>query len=269
MPSERLERLNAATAIPANRIRGSVPQSLHPDQLLPEGAACVETDGAEVSTNGYSAARSAMKLMHQSLTDIDDAVEAAKITRPIPNQVVAPGNKPMLERVVDPTHAQEIRGAMAQSADRVARGVERHLKALEQSLGTVEQAIEGKVRNPRADATESADIRRYVYDLKPDVRTGWLESRILDGDLVVAHAVLNFSPWASGLQPKRAELLREMALQRFAPTEVRMRDGLRSAQKKVTTAMATFSAEYARRLPPLPSDRVASAVKALKAGGDR
>lgn len=264
MPSERLERLNAATAIPANRIRASVPQSLHPDQILDCAEACVETDGAEVSVNGYSAARSALKLMHESLTDIDTAVDAARVTRPVPNQVVHQGGKPLMERIVDPSHAVEIRNAMAQSADRVARGVERQLKALDSSLATVEQTIEGKVRNPRADATESADIRRYVYGLSANERFSWVDKQVREGDLVTAHAVLNASPWASGLEPKQAELLREAARQRFAPTEARMRDGLRLARTKVTAAMTTYSEMYAKWLPALPNDRVANAVKNLK-----
>jgi hypothetical protein len=264
--SERLQQLNAATAIPRERLRGSVPQSLHPDQLLDCAEACVDTDGASASINGYSAGRSAMKLMVESLTDIEDVVEAAKITRPVPNQVVHQGGKPILERIVDPAHAANVRGAMATSAERVAKGVERHLKALESSLSNVEQAVEGKLRDPRADGTVSQDIRRFVFSLPHNERRHWVEQRIAEGDLTVAHAVLQASPYASGLDAKGADLLREHARQRFAPAETRMRDGLRTAQKKVTTAMQTYSSEYARRLPLVPDNRLSGALKNLQRG---
>ncbi len=265
--SERVQKLNANTAIPRERIRASVPQSLHPDQILDCAEACVDSPDATVSINGYSAGRSAMKLMLENLSDIDDAVSAATIVRPIPNQIVARGNKPQLERVVAPEFAAQVRGAMATSADHVARGVEKHLKAIESSIATVEQQVESKLKNPRVDSAEAADIRRYANGLPANERMGWVHSRIAEGDLTVSHAILNFSSWASGLEPARAELLREMARQRFAPTEVKMRDALRSVQTKVMTAAKTFASEYAKRLPAVPDGKLGAAIKNLQSRG--
>lgn len=264
MASARLEQLNAATSIPRERLRGGVPQSLHPDQLSDLGDALVDTDGATVSVNAYSAARSAMKLMLESLTDIDDAVQAAMVTRPVPNQIVAPGNKPMLQKVVDPSHAAQVRGAMASSADRVARGVEKHLTSIQTSLTAMEQQVEARLRNPRADSAESTDIRRFVFSLPANERREWVAQRIQEGDLITAHAVLNASPWASGLDPKAAGLLREVAQQRFAPAETRMLDALRKADAKVRTAMSTYASEYGRRLPEVPDTRLDGALKNLR-----
>ncbi len=265
--SERIQQLNERTAIPRERLRGSVPQSLHPDQLLDAAEACVDSPDASVSINGYAAGRSAMKLMLESLVDIEDAVAAATIVRPIPGQHLAPGNKPQLERVVAAEHAPAVRGAMATAADRTAKGVERHLAAITSAVATVEQQIESKLRNSRADSAEAADIRRYVNGLPPNERTGWLHSRIAEGDLTVSHAVLGYSSWASGLEPKNAELLREMARQRFAPNEMQMRDALRKVQGKVMTAAKTFASEYAKRLPPVPDVRLGNAIKNLQSRG--
>jgi hypothetical protein len=270
--SDKLSQLRKATGLPVDDqgrkvVRPGHIISLDPDQLLPEAGPCVESDAAGPSIDGWAAARSAMKMMAESAADIHEALESAKTIRAVPGQQSNSGHV-ATEWICDPALAVEVRNAMGASATRVASGVERHLAAIDGALSKVNSFIEAKTRL-RVEPAEAQDIRRHVFSLPADQRFGWLDAQITNGDLAVAHSVLNASPWASGIEPKKAEILRDAAARRFAPTETAQRDALLSAQKKVRQAMQTYSTEYARRLPPLPDTRAAGAIAALKAGGSR
>ncbi|MBX9778476.1 MAG: hypothetical protein K2Y71_29230 [Xanthobacteraceae bacterium] len=260
--SERLQRLNELTSVPANRIRGDVPQSLHPDMLLPEGENLIDDDSGIGGIDAYTAGRGAMREMLESLTNITDAVREHTIQRPVPNQIVAPGNKPVLQKVVDPARALEVRDGMAISAKRVAQAYEKSIAVFDAKLTRAEEAVASKLRDPRADSTVSQDIRRFVFSLPANERRAWVEGRIQEGDLTVSHAVLGASPYASGLDPKGTNLLRDLAARTFAPAEVRAHQNLQSAKRKVDVAFHTWGKEYVKKLPAAPSD--APALKKLK-----
>ena|SRR5438477_9453618 len=76
--------------------------------------------------------------------------------------------------------------------------------------------------------------------------------RIDAGEQSVAFAVINASPWISGLAPEQQQILRDLAEQKFAPVEYRRRAALSAVKTSLQNASFAFANAFLR-LRPTPA----------------
>jgi hypothetical protein len=243
-----------------------VPLDIHPDQLLGLGSTCVDLEGSGCSIDGYSAARSAMRALYQSLTDIHDTLESNMVVVRKVGVVYAKGSKPVFERIIPPEKTTAVCDTMMASASRASAVCERSLGVIDEAVKKLDGFVQRKMRPSSTDHGEIGDIRQYVWSLKPEERASFIEGRVNAGDLTVVHATLNFSPYASGLEPSRAAVLRSLAEERFAPNEVRQREAFGKARATVERAMESYTRAYGDKKPKVVIDEGARRIQNLRAG---
>ena len=273
--SEKLQRLEAATATSRydaetrrTIVNVRVPTSLSADIISDHGSTLVDLEGSGPSIDAYSAARGALKALHDSLAAVDEAHSNALVTVPVVPMNLAKGAEPILTKVVDPSRAAALTSAMAESARRASIVHQKGMQVVDATVAKLDGFIEAKCRHPRPEAAstiaEANDIRSYLKSLAPENRSSFVHSRIEQGDLTVCHALLNCSPWAVGLDDKAAANLKGMMRERFAPNESKQRAALLDVQRKLGVAMQTYTAEYVRRLPDVRQDPAEVAIAALR-----
>jgi hypothetical protein len=113
-------------------------------------------------------------------------------------------------------------------------------------------------------AAAAVQIRDYVRAL-PDAgaRMTFLHDAIKDGHHEVVSAVLQTTPWVSGLTPKELATVRTLAEQKFATREANQRDAARKALDTVMQAGTRFVTEYTRLIPRAVPDKGTEAVRKL------
>jgi hypothetical protein len=255
-PSYRSERLAQIDHDSAVEVNVRLPMGIHPAMLDALGPALVDGESAGLTADAYSSARHALKNMYEALGQIDAAVAATLITRPIPGQQINSGSKQKLERVVDPTRAAELASAADAAAQRSSAIVQRGVDKIDQTLAKFNDWIEAKTVHPKANVAsvvqEASEIRAYVKALDPKTRTHWVEQRIEAGEQSVAFAVINASPWISGLEPEQQQVLRDLAEQKFAPVEYRRRAALSTVKTSLQSATFAFANAFLK-LRPTPA----------------
>jgi hypothetical protein len=185
---------------------------------------------------------------------------------------VAVGLKGDITKMMVPKErAAELASAMGTVSSRVGRSTERSIGAVEESIAELDKRVAAASRHPRASApevvAEVAQIREHVKNM-PDVkRIGWLQGRIDEGDLAVAHAIANAdTPWVSGLDRKQHDLIREMVREKFAPRDYRQASALRAIRQTIDKAMEGFGAKYFELLPKVTPDDASEKLNKLVKG---
>lgn len=170
-------------------------------------------DGSPVLHPALTAARAAMKIMHDSSAALAEAERAIKATN-------------------DPSASKRLRaGAEKRLAD-ATKAATSALDALAQHREKVCAEIDEALGIPRArevvtDAMRASDIRAYIRSLgTPVARMEALRAAIGGGDREAASAALSCSPLALGITQREADTLRDFAEHHFARPLVAIRDGL-------------------------------------------
>lgn len=93
-----------------------------------------------------------------------------------------------------------------------------------------------------------------------------VDERIDAGESTVVFSVLGASPWISGLTPDQQQSLRDLAEQKFAPTEYARRAALADVKKTLTDASFRFANEFVRLRPKVAqqSEKGRAEIDALK-----
>jgi hypothetical protein len=257
--NERLAQINADSAA---AISSRTSPTLSPENIAPLGELLVD-GGSGPAEAAYAAGRKALQSMQTSMSEIDDAHRS--LLKPS-----ARGNSNNLEMIVPPERAAELSSAMGQKASRVAAHVERCMQRVDQSIESLEQVVAARTKHPRPTAPdvvqEASEIRTYVRNLKQGTRTSFLHSAAESGDLTVVAAVLNASPWVSGITPEEHGTLKMFAREAFAPKESKQADALRKVRRAIEGGMSAFATQYHRLVPKVAEDRPAAALARLKAG---
>jgi hypothetical protein len=261
MPTTTNERLAQINADSAATVSSRVSPTLHPDNIAPLGELLVDGGPSEAA---YSAGRKALQSMSEAMVEIDSAHKS--LLKP----VARGGNSNMVEMIVPPERAAELASAMGQKASRTAAHVERCMQRVDQSIESLEQVISARTKHPRPSAPEvvqeAAEIRAYVKSLKEGTRNGFLHKAAEAGDLTVVSAVLNASPWISGITPDELSVLKMFARDAFAPKESKQADALRKVRASIEGGMSAFATQYHRLVPRVSEDKPAAALARLKAG---
>lgn len=257
MPNEndKLKNINEKTAAAPHVAAGL---SGHPDALATLGPTLVDDAGGPGEV-AYSAGRVALQSMYTSLAAMDDATKANLA----PHQR---GARQVME--VPPEKRPALAAAMGTRFENAARTVDRSIAAMRESVAALEKAVDSALVNPRRNevgtAAAAVQIRDYVRALpSAAARTTFLQEAIKDGQHEVASAVLQTTPWVSGLTPKELALVREMAEAKFAPRATAQREAARKVLDTVMSASAKFVADYHKSLPRIVPDKGTEATRKL------
>jgi hypothetical protein len=248
-------------------VRGDLPLATNPLSLMPHRAA-LDVPGTP-GGRAFGAAEVALSAMHDALGEMADTkkyVNAnAKLT----------GEKVMVRGMAVPyaVNGQEdsLREAMGRSFERSGQVVDRQKTAIEKSIQEIEAAISGKLVNPLADKPStvavSSEIRSHVKAMKESDRTLFVQSAVMNGDLDVVAAILNASPWTSGLTPKQHGELRVFAAEHFPATKADYvaLEATRAVLGKLEMAGNAFVSKFAELLPPDIRGGKAEAAKKIAA----
>jgi hypothetical protein len=291
MPTEFLEKLLAATAVPVTSQAGL---DHHPDSLTGEHrdektGAPLESD-AEMMTaeNGnlaartiFSAGRQALAMSYQTKSDIAAAVKAS--TELIPPHVangrrvagsIVENGETVYTRIKESAiiplreSATSRFSSCAKRIDLCTGQIQDGLAALDK---TINKSIEEKPTTPD-DVAVASEIRAHVAHIDPkgNARVAFVVAAIQEGDRAVISAVLGRSQaFLSGLNRGEYTALREMAEKKLNPREFRQRQiGQRilttvdSAGSQLLGNMATLLQKTAR----IPVNTTSDALAKLKTG---
>jgi hypothetical protein len=253
--NDRLKTINESTATPVNTRSGL---SGHPDALANIAPTLVDGGGG-AGESAYQAARVGLKSMYDALGEMD-AATAANLAP------VARGSRTAMEIPNDRRAA--LANAMGQRFESAAKTVDRSIGAIKESLAALEKAVDSALLNPRRNetgvATAAAQIRDYVRSLKDGgARMQFLKTSIDNADHETISAVLQTSNWISGLSREEAQLVRELAEQKFATRAANQRNAARKALDTVMQAGGRFVSEYHKMVPRIVPDKGTDAVRRL------
>lgn len=267
--SEKLQQLNASST---TALSARVPIDLHPDSILNHGAVLVDAEGSGPTIDAYGAARHALRAMHDSVAHIDAAHSSLLRPEPIVGAVYAQGSKPILKNAIPKERAGELASAMAASASRASSAVQRNLDVVDKTIDKLNGFIDRKTTHPKPNdasvVAEAAAIREHVKNLPIEKRLSFLTDACDENDLPVVAAVLNASPFTSGLDRKQHALLRTFANDAFALTETKQRAALVSIKQTLERATTVYAREYAKRLPKVADDPSATPLATLRGKGE-
>lgn len=199
---------------------------------------------------GFSAARQAMQSLRASaelLADAEGAVKGAK----------------------DATNERRLRTGAESKLNAARKAMESGLTSIAARREAVEAEIDGALglvsaRTELVPAMRSGEIRAYFQRLSADDRFALGREAIAAGDIETVSAILSVTPIASGLSRDKANMLRMMAEQKFAPGKVALRAGLDKLSSALTRAGGVITDRFGG-LVGQGDGRDARAQRALKA----
>lgn len=115
-----------------------------------------------------------------------------------------------------------------------------------------------------ADADKAKWFTKRLKGLKDEARMGFLLDSCRAKDSAVIFAVLSASPFTCGLNREQYGLLREHAIDSFAPLEAKQRQALTDIKEKVKAAMSGYANLYSKHLPKIVADPSTASLAALK-----
>lgn len=248
-------------------IRADLPLATNPLSLMPHRAA-LDVPGTPGS-RAFSAAEVALSSMNDALAEMSDTKKYVSAN------AKPTGEMAMVRGMAAPyaINGQEdsLREAMGRSFDRAGQIVDRQRSAIEKSIQEIEATISGKLVNPLADKPSavqvSSEIRGHVKAMKDGARVSFVQSAVMDGDLDVVAAVLDASPWTSGLTPKQHGGLRVFAAEHFPATksDYLALQATRGVLGKLEAAGNAFVGKFSELLPPDIHGGKAEAAKVIAA----
>ena len=275
--NDRLTRIIEDTAAP---VTAKVTPSLHPDVLLKHGDVCVDGGGGAAEA-GWAAARTALKIIYDGTNTMIAARDA--LLEEVEVGKAASTGKPITQRRVPDNRTVELATLLGNSQSRIAVGVQRAVDIVDASLTDLESKVSAALRNPRADTTsisqEASEIRQYVADLPPGQRVEFIrkqcaiaEALKLEGKSAarqhtIVAAVINYSPWISGMDDAEMDLAQSFARDAFAPRESKQADALRSSRETLTKGSYAFANAYLKLVPTIRDNPKEAAVAALRKAG--
>jgi hypothetical protein len=179
------------------------------------------------------------------------------------------GPKNTVVYVVPEARKDAVREAMSIAFGRGSKHLANAEKAIADSEAALQSAMDSRTVNPRrnetAVATIAAQIRTHMQKTlkSPADRMEFMSKAIEDGDMEIATAVLNASPFISGLDRQQMGMLKDQAERKFSPAEYKDREGLRAMREKLSGA----GSHYLQRLNeimPRPNLREAEGARAIQ-----
>jgi 1,2-phenylacetyl-CoA epoxidase PaaB subunit len=217
------------------------------------------------------AATAALTATHQTYGKMVAAADELALRRP---EDRVPGRKPGEDMwVVPEAKKEEVRIALATAFNRETARIEKAASANSVAQSGLEQAIQNRLRNPRANETSQAHIadavRAHVKSL--DVlseRANFFHDAITTGDLETVTSLLAAPAFVSGLDKATMARMRDLAEKKFAPDEHADRETLRAVGAHMVNASNLFLGRTNEMMPKrnLAVAENARALKALKEG---
>lgn len=168
-----------------------------------------------------------------------------------------------------PERSDELRDCMAASFVRVSQHVDASLGTLDAATTKLDAEVNA-VLKPKADtplaASEAAQIRDLVRAMKDTgARMTFLNKAIVDEkDASVASAILNASPWLSGLTPKELTEVRARTAAALAPRQYKQLQSAKAVREHLQMALSNYVARYSKLLPAERSKPVDQKLKTLR-----
>jgi len=233
----------------------------HPGQLEPFTKALV----GPVCKTALAAATRALETVHTSLGHMHTATDALKSQRP-EDRIMGPHGKVMY--VVPESRKAEVRDAMGLSFGRGSKSLAEAEKTITDSETALQNTMNSRTVNPRrnevATATIAAQIRDHIKKMDTaQERAAFVMKAISDGGLEIVTAVLNASPFISGLDRTQMSYIKEDAEKRFSPQEYNERQSLRNLRERLSNA-GTHYLNHLQSIIPVPNLREAEGARALK-----
>jgi hypothetical protein len=234
----------------------------HPGNLEPFTKLLV-TPAAKVA---LESATKALTAVHESLSDMHRATDSLT-PRPEDRTVVGPKNTVVY--VIPEARKDAVREAMSISFGRGSTHLANAEKAIADSEAALQSTMDSRTvntrRNETAVATIAAQIRDHLKNtLKgPSDRIEFVSKAIEEGDMEIVTAVLNASPFISGLDRQQMSMIRDQAERKFSPAEYKDREGLRAMSGKLGAA-GTHYLQRLNELLPRPNLREAEGARAVQ-----
>jgi hypothetical protein len=262
---KRLDDINAAT-LPA-QINGNVSPSWHSDALAPHGAVLVDGDEMDCGSAAYQSGRSLQKAIYESMSQIDTALQSCSGPHQVGRQ--ASTGKPIMQSGVRPELAGELTAAMTTNFERTAQSAEASLQTIKNSIAKLETDVAVALRHPQRNdvsvATSHSEIRAFVARMDEGKRLAFLHHSIVDdGDSEIAHAILESSPFVSGLTREQMAQVREWSAERLAPRATKQLRAAKAIEQHVRSTLQQYAQKYFSLLPPAQSAPAAKPLAALR-----
>jgi hypothetical protein len=239
--------------------------SLHGDNLVPHAAALVTGD-SPLGETIYKSGRLGMRALYETLSAAETAVEVMLA----PKNVTVRGQGEVVRKEVPPERRPQLHAALMAALGRSVRTFDSNLAAAEDSVGKLGTKIDATLADPNGHkpsaAAAASDIRQILRQYSPEQRIPAIHAAIREGDIEVTRAVLSATPFASGLERKDFAILRDLAEQKFAPTEYAQRAAGQAVLKKMTTARDAFADRYAKLLPKMEESAADKSLNRLRSG---
>ena len=261
----RRQEIEAATGLTA--INPKVATDCHPDSLLPFGAVLVDSDQTDVAAASYDSSRRALKALYESSDAINRAVDECKVSQRVGTEKST--GRPIVTFGIDPQRAPQLAAAMGESFQRAASQVE----ATEGILGKTAEKLEADVamalRNRRENevsvSTAASEIRGYVSRLKDSpARMNFLQQQIEAGDHETLSAILQTTPWQSGLTRDEQARIRDLAALKFACRPYKQLGAVRAVKAHLDRVQRSYAANYFAKLPRAAANAADDAIIKLK-----
>lgn len=244
------------------QIRADVPISLHPDSLL--GHAKVLDQPDTVGRTVLAVGREALTIAYGTYAAMQNAEMALLATAGPARRRQAPlnrgggsdyqGDVRFIDGAVTRVHGHEgeYAEAAAKAFERTSRDLDRRSDELrrhrEALAERVEQTLNDKTKKTPENLTVASEVRAHVKSLPANQRLSFLRKAIDQGDLRTVSAVLAGQGFLSGLTEERHKTVRDMAAQKFAPTDHAQLMATEAVIEKVMTAGQHLVGRYAKAL---------------------
>ena len=117
---------------------------------------------------------------------------------------------------------------------------------------------------PRYGRPVASRIRDHIEAMpSAQDRAAFVMKAVSDGDLEIVTAVMNASPFISGLDRTQMSYIKEDAEKRFSPQEYNERQSLRNLRERLSNA-GTHYLNHLQSIIPVPNLREAEGASALK-----
>ena len=217
-----------------------------------------------VGKAALDAATRALTVVHTSLSDMHTATDSLQSNDPR-DRIIGPKGSVMF--VVPEEKKEAVRQAMSISFTRGSKQLAEAERVIGDSESALQRVMDGRTVNPRrnetAVATVAAQIRDHVRVMTPQDRVAFVSKAIRDGDLEITTAILNASPFVSGLDRTQMSWLRDEAERVLSPAEYAERQGLRALRERLSGAGSHYL-ERLNEIIPKPNMREAEGARALK-----
>jgi hypothetical protein len=259
----KLDQINAAITSP---VHTTAPLDAHPDALNPFGAVLASEDAPPQSVECYKAGRSALQVVYAATHDISEADRALRDE--FGTRLEVDGRR--IDRAIPDDRRQQFAADLGHKFAQVAKRFDSHLAVAADCVGKLESDIEKAIQNPNRDtqsvAQAASDIRAYVRALPDDRRMSFLHQAANDGDREVLAAVLQSTPWISGLNRESFAVVRSLAAEKLAPRESSQLAAAQKLHDHLSKAAGTFARFYRGKIPVIHENANVKAIQKLKEG---